>query len=667
MQRDVWLSVTEFAALAGISRQSAHEAAKRCLSGKLWREHVVKVRTAAGRGGKAGIRYEVALSSLPAELQSAFRATSLATEAQLSEPAHYAPRVATEEEGSRALKIFDKIKIATGPLSPAARGAAVKQVHEQTGMPLRTVWRYVRRYNRHGLEGLMRCKPKNAGERRCAVSMTFDKAFVAAGHSPDLLPDLAAFVEKTVAGLWAGRAYLMGENRIQELAEDELHEHCRSLGVPVSMASCKIGRRRIRERRDHEIVAKRDYDAKAFANLLPSIVRNSTSCAPMEVVFADVKHFDVMITRENGKPVYPKLIAFMDAGTQRIFPYFVMCPERRQINQRLVIEALIEMCKDESWGLPKRLYLDNGSEFGGLDRIMPIISLINNEDGRGIIRAEPYNAKAKQIEGLFGRLDRTCFSSMPGYTGPDRTDKKTQNVGREPVPWQGSFDDFVEHCGMLIETYHRRKIGGQWRDRSPYEILQSKIDDGWRPVFAERFALELAFCDRKRVRLYRDGVKYKGVRYTHPGFIELPGQKFVDLLIPYREGEAPVALLPTGWARLSENYPYHLLDREGAVAAKVLRKAYTRAVARKRNEAPPIDPERALRRIAERTEAPTIPGRRRVLDTGEGSNVLSFPAGQIIDQSTRDANDDFDAAARRRAMERRRTVRLERAIDYGKS
>jgi transposase InsO family protein len=660
-----WLNTSDLASLAGLSDRQARRILARATSGCRWKGIKLDVRTISGRGGRRGLAFEVNLESLPPELQGAFRGTSLTIEAQLSRPAEYSPRVATEDEAARALKIFDKIKIATGALSPAARGAAVKQVHEQTGMPLRTVWRYVRSYNRHGLEGLMRRRPMNAGERRCAVSMTFDKAFVAAGHSPALLPDLAAYVDERVAGLWAGRGYTTGENRIQELAEDELYEHCQSQGVPLSKASCKIGRRRIREKRDHEIVAKRDHDAKAFANLLPSIVRSSTGCAPMEVVFSDVKHFDVMITRENGKPVYPKLIGFLDAGTQRIFSYFVMCPERHQVNQLLVAEALIEMCRDESWGLPKCLYLDNGTEFRGLDKIMPIISLINKEDGRGIIRAEPYNAKAKQIEGLFGRLDRTCFSSMPGYTGRDRTDKKTQNVGREPVPWQGSFEDFTEHCGMLIETYHRRKIGGQWRDRSPYEILQSKVDDGWRPIFAERFALELAFCDRKRARLYKDGVSYKGVKYTHPGFLDLPGQKFVDLLIPYRGGEAPIALLPTGWARLSENYPYHLLDRAGAVAAKKNRETYKRAVARKKAEAPPIDPAPILRRMADRSDAPIIPGRRRVLDTGESSNVLSFPAGQLIDQASAATSDDFDPAARRRAIEKRRTERIMKALQHG--
>ncbi len=310
-------------------------------------------------------------------------------------------------------------------------------------MPLRTVQRHVREYNLHGLEGLMRKRPSSAGQTRCAVSAKFDRAFIAAGHPPALLEELGHFVDEKIAGLWKSREADAGENDLRQLAGFLLWERCAELAVNMPLPACQeIGRRRIRSLRKYRIVNTRNNDAKAFRDTLPAISRTWTALAPMELVVADVKHLDVVITRADGSSAYPKMIAFMDGGVGRIFAHLVLCPQRRSINQELVIEAFIAMCLDREWGIPRQLYLDNGSEFGGLDKIIPAISVLNQEQGREIIKAKPYNAQAKPIEALFARLDRYCFSSMPGYTGGDRQKKKTQNDGRLPEPFEGSWEDF---------------------------------------------------------------------------------------------------------------------------------------------------------------------------------------------------------------------------------
>lgn len=576
---------------------------------------------------------------------------------------HYAPRVASAKQSKRALALYDQIKDATGDLPAAVRGATIRRIVADTDMSLSTVQRHVKHYNQHGLEGLMRKQPSNAGKRRCAISMKFDKVFIGRGYSPELLPQLSDFLDQTLKGLWKGRAADSGENDVANLASFLLWEKCEELKVPMELELCKLGIQRVRKHRRYSIVNTRDTDAKAFRNSLPCIVRDWASLAPMALVVADVKHLDVLVTRENGAKAYPKMIGFMDGGTGRIFTYFVLCPERRSITQKLVIEAFIAMCNEPSWGLPRQLYLDNGSEFGGLDRIVPSIALLNGKCGREIIHAQPYNAQAKPIEPLFARLDRYCFGSMPGYTGGDRVNKKTQNDGKEPDAWEGTFESFVSVAGGLMEYYHQRHIGGQWGNCSPNEIFQAKIDGGWRPILADKRALALAFCDRKTVALRKDGVRHKSITFWHPEFAFMPGQTKIELLLPYREGVPPIAMLSTGPALLSENMPYLANDLAGAAASQARKQDYKRMVGRMDKEVDAIDPIKAKLRMAESAEKPQIPGRTRFLDQGATIHDL-YGTARLIEQTPETETNSDDAAAARRQKEKARTERLLRARNH---
>ena len=58
-----------------------------------------------------------------------------------------------------------------------------------------------------------------------------------------------------------------------------------------------------------------------------------------------------------------------------------------------------------AWGLPSALYLDNGSEYRWADFVddaMKLIARVTFTDDRDsrVVRARPYNAPAKAIEGI---------------------------------------------------------------------------------------------------------------------------------------------------------------------------------------------------------------------------------------------------------------------------
>lgn len=672
-----WLTSNELADLAGVTRQAAQLACQRARQGKPWRGQHLKVQVqAGGRGGLSGVRYVVALSSLPEPLQKAFRdrnadtcaigaLVSSATAPALPIVPHVS-RVASSEQGGRALAIFKQIEPATREgLTSKERGSAVQAIVMATGLPRKTIYNYLQRYREHGLEGLMRKRPVDAGQPRVGVSVQFDRAWREAGYPEDMLPDLGDYVDLRLKGLWKSRAASSGENDIAHMTGFLLFERCEELGKPVPLEHCIIGRRRVRKWRYFKIVDMRNNDARAFRNSLPTIRRDWTGYAPMECVIADVKHLDVLVTRDDGRPAYPKLIAFMDAGTGRCFPYLVLCPERRSINQGLVIEAFIAMCQHNHWGYPRQLYLDNGSEFGGLDRIVPALSLLNHDEGREIIRAQPYNANAKPIEALFARLDRYCFSNIPGYTGPDRTNKKTQNDGREPLPWGDTWESFTNLVGGLIAYYHTRPIGGQWGGKSCNQTFQTKVDAGWRPTFPRPMALEVAFCDRKTVPVRGGVIKHggKGKVWYHPELLKLPPRSQVELLLPWKVDVPPGVMLDDGTAfLLSEDDPYRATDHRGAAESGRRKQVYKRAVADLDREAPTDDPGLIKLRMAKRAPDNSVPGRARYLD--QGATIHQFPtASRLMGAEIAPIE---DAAERQREIERRRTERLERAMKHGR-
>ncbi len=81
------------------------------------------------------------------------------------------------------------------------------------------------------------------------------------------------------------------------------------------------------------------------------------------------------------------------------------------------------MVSHPEWGLPGTLYLDNGGEYNWskfiddamqLGDMTVLQSIDKNARLSSIVKAMPYNAAAKPIEGLFGSLEQGVLSSIPG-------------------------------------------------------------------------------------------------------------------------------------------------------------------------------------------------------------------------------------------------------------
>lgn len=654
---DGWITTPELGRLAGISRRAALKAAVNAELGRLWRGSTLFVRQVSGRGGKSGLRYEVLLQSLPLHIQAVFSGVSEPSQTRLRKrPAATEPREKDPSTYPLAKQRYEIIENAVSyPAGSVERAAAVRAAVRR-GASHRSIERWINAFEREGMVGLMRKRPANAGKPRVIVTAEFDAAFIQAGYDPAELPGLARFLDTIIKSLWASRAADTGAAQVGQFAAFKLQEECEARGIELPPHAFQMNRRRIeRDRHAFEKLNIMRTDAKRDFDEQPRISRSYQNVDAMELVYIDVHHMDVCVTAPDGSTRWPKMVGFMDAGTGRIFPHFVLCAPGEGIRQEHVIEGFIAMVTHSEWGFPQHLYIDNGSENRALERIAPALAILKGS----ITKAMPYNAPAKPIEPLFKRLNQYAFKLMPGYAGGNRMVKKTQNVGREPAPYPGTWDEFVADCNRLIAFFHQRKMGGQWRNRSPHEVLQEKIDAGWRPVKVHSLELDAAFCDRRTFRLSRGALRINGTGFSHDALIALPHGTRVEVALPWRRGADPVAFLPDlGPVQLLPDYAFAPLDREGAKASgrrkQVARKAKRALLA----ETVPIDPREIGAGIAARAAPVVAPGRAHVLD--QGSAVQSVAEGRALAAEQRQSElSEAERTARRRmllteAMERKR-------------
>jgi hypothetical protein len=194
-----WLGTEEFAELSGITPQAARRALRLGIKGGAWRAHPIVVRHRYGRGGRTGVGYEVALESLPASLRLA--ASAWVSEMVLAGTAADLRRAA----GNQGAAIADRwaaIRDAVShPPNSLLRAVAVMASTESTGRSKRTIYRWIKQHEAHGLRGLARARASNANTPRVFVSRQFDRAARAAGYGDDVLREIAATVRASLKGL----------------------------------------------------------------------------------------------------------------------------------------------------------------------------------------------------------------------------------------------------------------------------------------------------------------------------------------------------------------------------------------------------------------------------------------------------------------------------------
>ena len=381
----------------------------------------------------------------------------------------------------------------------------------------------------------------------------------------------------------------------------------------------------------------------------------------MDVVVADVKPFDVIVTRPDGSTHYARLIGFHDAATFRLFVHVVLCPPGEGIRQEHVHEGLLAMVMHPEWGFRRSLYLDNGSEFGGLDKLKDAMALLASPEARTIIRAKPYNASAKPVESNFSRLDKLFTCVMPGYAGKDCMMKKTRTGGRPPAAYPHSFERLVEDIQLgVADLNHTPLTPKHWRGLSPHGVFAEAVEAGWVTVLVDPFIIDAALCEYDTRVVGKECLRIGSKVYPVPGL--RPGSR-VSIALPWRR-EADPLYRPhgaPGWIPLSESHAFPADWNEGARESAKLDKASLRVVRNLDRDAPTVDALDVIRSRARKRVQGHFVQVGPVLDAGAELTAVAT----AMRSAGPAAEEVLTEEQRQRRMRERRTARLTRSEGLG--
>jgi hypothetical protein len=452
-------------------------------------------------------------------------------------------------------------------------------------VPARTVGGWIARYRRHGEFGVHRGRGPDRGPRFIA-GRRFDAMMRKRGASDDALKGIVEELRKKAIELFGQGA--KSWHQVRFCLADPLSQiaarHGLTLPVadalPLTMAlpSTWCVHHELAIRAAKGIRKHRHHKQAHHAQQKPKVPRDRSALRPMEWVAADVYVHKIVYRRNDGSLATPKTVAFLDLATNRVFARTFLLDKGEGIKRVHVLLALRDMMEDRNWGIPCRLYMDNGSEFRGCldaDLLMQLTQIARDvvdpaasdtsememrdgEDLRrdltdlgtdrvppGVIRARPYNPQAKFIEAIFAAMIVSIEPMFPGFTGREAPTKKSENLGRPCLPMPGTPDDVVAKFAAIWDLYNKKpQQRGHIAGRSPFDAYAVFLasDRPWKSLTLSRDHFGLYFGHRYQATVQPNGiVRVAGQTFYHQRLEKLLGQP-VDCILAPAEIEDPYRL-----------------------------------------------------------------------------------------------------------------------------
>lgn len=643
------VSARELAALAGVSVQAARAA----LASGQFRKYDLNVIEVPGAGRNGLIRV-APISDLPPSLYEKARALI----GQTDIPQKTAVSVSTSETtlhetGDRMALALWRLEIIQPALShdrgTAARKATAQELAGKRRQPdgklktisERTIYNWIKRYEDGGIAALAN-KPSNAkSQPRVLVTRKWDEAV----KLPSAIKQgIADDLQRYIRSLWSNGT--AGWRHVCQLSSAKLMELTLDAGWHVDADTikdtCEVNRSLAERWRSHSVIAVHDKDAKAyFDKFLPRVSRNRLGIKPMDIVVGDVHHIDIYVRREDGTMATPKAIVWHDVATNRVYWTIVLLGAREGVRRFHVAASFASMCSQ--WGLPKRLYLDNGSEYNwaemlnGFEQLAQlagddvefIVSLADAEPdlkknlqairqrvGK-VIRSRPYNAPAKPVEGLFSNLEQFYLSAVDGWIGGDRMKSKTKNVGKAPEPFPGDFAAFHETIADVLAYYHATPQGGFLNGKSPNDALQDAINNGWAGITqVDEKALLLAFAREDTRKVDRGRILWNQFYYADE-LLRLSGQTVRVRVAEHNPDYAFVFEGDRLVATAERESSFGFLDPAGAREQARRAKEQRRVISEMKRDCDRLDLISEMNRYTATTTIPALPTANRIDVAGD--------------------------------------------------
>lgn len=641
-----WLSVTDLSELAEINPSTAREACKRCHEGKTWRNKIMEVRQVNGKA------YQVHAPSLPLDLFAAWQAAQPKPPAPVPEtppaPAVLASAPASigklpDPKHIERAKWIEKLILPAleYPARSAARGGIIDDLarHQhidpdgkECQIAARTIRSWCEKYEHPQHGGLAALVRKPRIEKK-ASRVFINRAWDAACPLEDAQKTaIAAAVQTYIKSLWG--AVDPGWAKVENLASSKLMQLCHESGwQAATYDACRLGRHAVEKYRKYGAIHTKEKDAKRYSDLYKPRIIRSGNYRPMEIIVGDVHPVDALVTRPDGTIATPRLIAWYDFGTHRLFATLVLLEKGQGITQADVLASFAAMVA--AWGLPERLYLDNGSEYKwdgliqGFNQLSALVigwrqftaEIVTTDrttqeattehptrEAGAIVRALPYNASAKPIEGGFAALEKV-LAMLPGYIGGDRMNKRAPRLGKQTEAW-GDADSYERAFTGALAYWHTLEQAGNLNGQSPNAAYAAHCAQGWQATPIPREALIFALSEAVSPKVHNRGIQVAGNWY------------FGDALIPY--GQRKVSIRYAKWAPervilvkntaplqlewIDRAPEYHALDQAGAIEQSRRNGVALRHIGAMKAEIQPVDmADEMARHVATQPAAPATP------------------------------------------------------------
>lgn len=468
------------------------------------------------------------------------------------------------------------------------RRALAETIAQALGKSVAQVYRLAEVAREGGVLALARLgQRRDRGQARVLISAQWQAwaQEVAAAWGGMSAPELAEALRQAVRSAWVGGA--PSERQCWLKATAKVAKDWMAAGMPAALASALMRlpaprRWLAAEGRHHRVAGRFLRDAKGFydKNRAP-VKRTAAGLQPGEVVCGDITPLDIPVLREDGSTGYARIIMWHDVATNWLHHDLVLLEKGDGIRRDVVAASFARMCEQAPFGSPRRLYLDNGSEYRWDEMLVAAKRLADlteqrfaAEDAasapeeRRVVRSIPFHPRGKRVEGQFGNL-RHWLAWWMGYVGGNRMTKKVTTLGRGVQP--ARFEEVRAWLEETMADYHATPQPGaeHMGGMSPQQKLDAALDAGWKPWKMDRLTLALAFADLEERVVSRGTVQVRGRTYYADFLMGIEGRVTVAvprILAPAFEA---VYILDgqriLGWAEPER--VYGLLDEAGAKEA----------------------------------------------------------------------------------------------------
>lgn len=516
-----YVALPVLADFAGVSKRALEKACAKIAGDDdaTWRGARLVLRQLRGRGGRSGLRYEVRVDSLPADLQARLK--------DALRPAA-PPRLAelTEQRGLERdwwlQKLGHMLKLPRGAEREAAVSALVAQrnlndwIGRSIKLTARTIYRRLQQYRDDGPLAFAPRARADKGKTKVIISLAAEQAIP---FDTETWERIAAELRTYIRGHWKEGATLKliegrSNIRFRELLEAAGFSYFHTLPEKTFI----VPRRFVVAERNYRHVHTLYRDRKTYEDNRFRTLRSRSQLKPMDWVIGDVHPVDIVSMRADGSTAHARMLAWLDGATNRLRFDLVLCEPGSGIRNADLILSFCRMLDDPTWGMPKTLYIDNGSEYRFAEKIndaLQLVSQLRGGDGRTtrVVHAQPYNASAKPIEGMFAVLEK-MLQDIPGHSGGDRLNKKTERVGRPTKAFPGTLEQLAAIVQGRVSEIEAYPMGGTLNGRSPRQAYQAAIDSGWQPVAVDPREILTVFADDRVCRIAKGVVNLDGKRWA---------------------------------------------------------------------------------------------------------------------------------------------------------